>query len=247
MAIYTIANSDLDPEIVARFEHEEDEGVYVDLGLGGGGGGGEGVGEGNVSVNMDEVDQKESLRILGCVMRSRIEGQTPMRRLPVPLLQPLDKTPRKPSPPRSRSRNSPSMTSNPDSSSSSSPPPPRRTQTRNKLHTIPDDKELSLPLPLAPSTSKHPIPQDHIFSLQQREHHVKKSASSPNLSISSRARGDRGVVSREGMAVNGSGMGRAQTESITEKLNKTKRSSIFGGALGAVRDAFGGGKKGGVR
>jgi hypothetical protein len=87
MEIYAIKPSDIDPSILRKWELEnEDEGVSLSTSLDG---------------KDAEIDQKESLRILGQAMRSRIEEITPLPSKLKPKAQVKEKEKPK-SPPRAR-------------------------------------------------------------------------------------------------------------------------------------------------
>lgn len=140
MHIYSIEDSDLAPEIVARFNAEPDEGVTIE----------------NLETD-EEMDDRESLRILSQAMRSRTEEQTPMRRtssLPDTPPSP-QKDNRKPSLPRPRTSNS------------------------NVLVTIRDEEELDLsPTRVAVISSSKPASET---SVAANDHALRKAASVPEL------------------------------------------------------------------
>jgi hypothetical protein len=202
MAIYTIHDGDLDPVIAVRFAAEENEGVLIEQ-------------------ESDVVDHKESLRILGQAMRSRIEEQTPMRRASIPIPIPA------PAPEAQLARTSPRKASPPDAHK---PSPPRT------LGTIPDDEEPP-PTWLAPLISTTSSSRDSILARDKRALTVKKASSAPDLHGRKRPPLQT-ALSTSAVPVLWSRDSGLNVDKM--RLTRAKRNGVLRGAFGAVREVFGG-------
>lgn len=179
--------------------------------------------DGKLDGKDEEMDQKESLRILGQAMRSRIEEVTP---LPQKKAKPKPKSPPK-SPPRVR----------PQSRKGSV------TANAQPLATILDDEELP-PTWLGPLISTSSSSRDSILL---NESYLKRAYSAPDLhgKKSSRPGPVPQTQSADAVPMRAGGLSGSVAE--MEKLKaqaRQNRRSILGGVFGSVREAFGGRPKG---
>lgn len=189
--IYKIKESDLSPVVVARWKGEEDEGVVLDA-------------EGGRPVEEGEMDQEESLRMLGLAMRQNIEAQVPMRR-PDPMATRNKTWP--PAVPKSNIEGPP-----PALPTKRERPPSRKTSpprtSSNALCTIPDDDEsafnLDIPTWLGPLISTSTSSRDSLLS---NDKYLKKAYSTPNLQDKPRPTLPSSTVSSESVPTLGGGSG----------------------------------------
>jgi hypothetical protein len=228
MEAYFIADSDLSPETVAKFNDVEikDEGVELEQ-LG----------------NSDEKEHTdaESLRILEMAFRSRIPVVTPKR----DVLGGVNAVP------PYRNRNAKVVGWQPDTMQN-----PRRAGIGRPLSRVVDDENIPLGwlAPRITSSSTSDLPAMKKGQEQQQQHRIKEAHSTPNFRQASERSTPPVPPIPNGLAVVGRRRNTGDKDRpgaliplenklrIVDQQTRIKRSSIISGAFGAVREAMGGSK-----
>jgi hypothetical protein len=253
MEAYAIADSDLSPEVVARFNDLEndmkDEGVALE------------------QLGMNELDKEttdaENLRILSMAFQSRIADVTPSREVThVDSIPPyINKNPIRPQGP---SVSKPAPVGKPPTPPKSKLPPPLPPKSMLRSGTEPakrekrvEDEPLNWLGPLiSTSTAANsdwslPLVDDDSRSRLQKaqsqpnmSRHPTSPAppvpSFPNSALSSKGRGRGESLSRYSSRTGIDGLGMEKAIHVS----RVKRQGIISGAFGAVREAMGGKKAG---
>ncbi|KAE9375250.1 hypothetical protein N431DRAFT_502189 [Stipitochalara longipes BDJ] len=259
MEAYDITDSDLSPEIVARFNDQgngdiKDEGVALE------------------QLGMNELDKEttdaEDLRILSMAFQSQLPFVKPSRNTAL-----IDDIPPFAIKNPARTRGTPLSISKPPSPPAKSlrPPPPTRTATAPPALPLPPPKPEKRVSILAPQKEREkraedepltwlgpliststaadttwtlPLPIDS--SSQSR---LQKAQSQPNMSR--RSPGDAppmpglpGSLQNRGRGRGDSLAGRGEGMEKALHVARVKRQGIIAGAFGAVREAMGGRKTG---
>jgi hypothetical protein len=273
MEAYDITDSDLSPEVVARF-HNQGNGDIKD----------EGVALEQLGINEldNDTTDAEDLRILSMAFQSRIPVVTPSRQtalvdtthpnVSMNAVRPRGTSVSKPAPPLPGSNNA---TVPPTPARSSRPSPPRRTETappppkaEKRMSAAPpraerkekktEDEPLNWlgPLITTSSDSNWRLPLVDDSDSRSR---LQKTQSQPNMSR--RLTGDSPPpmpgLPNSALAAKGRGRGSGRGESLAGRgemgvdgmekaihVARVRRSGIISGAFGAVREAMGGKKVG---